>query len=47
MPTGRHSFEQIILQLQKADVHLVQGISIPLMCKKAENSPADVLQVVS
>ena len=34
MPTKRHSSEQIISKLREAEVHLAQGMTIPLMCKK-------------
>jgi len=34
MPTKRHSSEQIISKLREAEVHLSQGMTIPLMCKK-------------
>ena len=34
MPSKRHSSEQIITKLREAEVHLSQGMTIPLMCKK-------------
>ena len=34
MPAKRHSSEQIITKLREAEVHLSQGMTIPLMCKK-------------
>ena len=34
MPTKRHSSEQIITKLREAEVHLSQGMTIPVMCKK-------------
>jgi len=34
MPTKRHSSEQIIAKLREAEVHLSQGMTIPVMCKK-------------
>ncbi len=34
MPTKHHSSEQIISKLREAEVHLAQGMTIPLMCKK-------------
>lgn len=34
MPTKRHSSEQIISKLREAEIHLSQGMTIPLMCKK-------------
>ncbi|QDU82492.1 Transposase [Polystyrenella longa] len=34
MPAKRHSSEQIITMLREAEVHLSQGMTIPLMCKK-------------
>lgn len=34
MSTKRHSSEQIISKLREAEVHLAQGMTIPLMCKK-------------
>ncbi|QDU45748.1 Transposase [Symmachiella dynata] len=34
MPSKRHTSEQIITKLREAEVHLSQGMTIPLMCKK-------------
>ena len=34
MPTKRYSSEQIITKLREAEVHLSQGMTIPVMCKK-------------
>jgi hypothetical protein len=34
MPTKRHSSVQIVSKLREAEVHLSQGMTIPLMCKK-------------
>ncbi len=34
MPTKRFSSEQIISKLREAEVHLSQGMTIPVMCKK-------------
>ena len=34
MPSKRHSSEQISTKLREAEVHLSQGMTIPLMCKK-------------
>ena len=34
MPTKRFSSEQIITKLREAEVHLFQGMTDPLMCKK-------------
>ncbi|TWU11802.1 Transposase [Symmachiella macrocystis] len=34
MPRKRHTSEQIITKLREAEVHLSQGMTIPLMCKR-------------
>lgn len=34
MPSKRHTSEQIITKLREAEVHLSQGMTIPLMCKR-------------
>ncbi len=34
MPSKRYSPERIITKLREAEVHLSQGMTIPLMCKK-------------
>ncbi len=34
MSTKRDSPESIISKLREAEVHLAQGMTIPLMCKK-------------
>lgn len=34
MPSKRHTSEQFITNLREAEVHLSQGMTIPLMCNK-------------
>ncbi|QDT27567.1 hypothetical protein Enr10x_28850 [Gimesia panareensis] len=34
MPTTRHSSEKMISKLREVAVHLAQGMTISLMCKK-------------
>jgi transposase-like protein len=34
MPSKRHTSEQIIIKLREAEVHLSEGMTIPLMCKR-------------